>query len=331
VGESLYVAADGTPITFGDFAEAMERPRRFLGFIAIDGNGMGNLVQQMGGFLELRAFSEAVTTIYGNARESVGDWLAPLLTADRSPESCHLSLLSGGDEITLVLPAAAAPVVTLRLLRAIEQGFSQATLPGGLLHEAFQANPEVLAGLSKAGAGAGVILAQPTYPVRLLRGYADELLKAAKATCVEGSLRSAVAWHFLTDSSPLPTGLAHGEPGYSVSLDDFEGLLEEVRQANELGVPRSALQRLLAQHRDEEIVLRSTRDRKAALSLLDANFFRYQLARNAKLADWWQVIGPQNAASDPVHEWLERSHGRKLEQVVDLLSLENPSRGEATP
>ncbi len=324
----------GTPRspTFSDLAESSPRRRRYLGFVAVDGNGMGSVLQGVRDLVQLRAFSEVTSHIYSAARAGVeavlaGGFLDPLW----DPADAYLSLLSGGDEITVVLPAAAAPLTALTLLRSVESGFDAAAVRGGLLHDAFEHDAPLLAKLAHAGAAAGLVIAQPSYPVRLLRRYADTLQKQAKAACAARGSRSGVAWSLLTDSSPLPEGTTGAtEPG-DLDLDSFEQLWREAREARDSALPRAALQRLVNQYRDEDDSLRSLpagAARREALDRLAANFFRYQLARNSALAAWWEAVAPAGAAlgrpaaEDPVAAWFGAGGGRKLAQLVDLLSIE---------
>lgn len=325
------------PITFGELAERVPRRRQYLGYVAIDGNSMGATVQSIGDFLELRAFSEAVTEIYRHAHEKARAILASYLEDTKDPEECYLSLLSGGDEITLVLPAAAAPEVALEVLKTIQDGFDRATSDGGLLHAAFRDSPEILGRLRKAGAAAGVITAHANYPVRLLRRYANDLQKEAKRHCAALERRSGLAWLLLTDSSPLTEGVEEVAKSADLDLDSFERLLAEARAVRDEDLPSSALQALLSYYRHEENALESLGgDRRPVLDLLGANFFRYQLARNKKLAAWWKAvqridpeIGAGAEGSDAVAHWFQRGGGRRLEQLVDLLSLDPFPTSEA--
>jgi hypothetical protein len=183
--------------------------------------------------------------------------------------------------------------------------------------------------LRGAGAAAGIVAAQAHYPVRLLRQYADGLQKKAKQAGAKSALRSTVAWTLLTDSSPLPEGPdAAGEEGDSVVADarlaSFETLLAEAAAAERAGVPGAALHRLVGQAREEDAGLRSLapgQGREEVLALLAANFFRYQLARNRELAAWWQEIAPADPP-DPVSAWFRASGVRRIERLVELLSLE---------
>ena len=318
--------------TFSDLAEASKRRRRYLGFVAVDGNGMGSVLQGVRDFLQLRAFSEATSHIYGEACAGVEAVLARgFLDPLWDPADAYHSLLSGGDEITVVLPAAAAPLTALELLRAVESGFEGASARGGLLHEAFQQDAQLLDKLAHAGAAAGLVIAKPSYPVRLLRRYADTLQKQAKTACAALDSRSGVAWSLLTDSSPLPEGAAGVAEPSELRLESFEQLWQEAAAARDSGLPRAALQRLVSQYRDEDDSLRSLPPgpaRRDALDRLAANFFRYQIARSRELAAWWDAVAPAGPAAgrpeegDQVAAWFLAGGGRKLAQLADLLSIE---------
>jgi Cas10/Cmr2, second palm domain len=327
---------DGEPITFAALAESVRRSRQYLGFIALDGNAMGSIVQGMRSFLQLRAFSEATTHIYRSALTQAQETLRQSLRDDWDARHGALSLLSGGDEITLVMAAAPAPEVALRILKSVEEGFDELTRPGALLGDAFADDPGLLRRLRQAGSAAGVITAHANYPVRLMRRYANELQKEAKRACAERGLRSGIAWRLLTDSSPL-TRKIESQDRDDMTLDAFEDLLAAARAAREVALPASALHGLVSQYRTEARALRvlAGRERQEALAAVAANFFRYQLIRNDQLHAWWRKIRPgagpgkveeKTSAAEPpadaVARWFAAGGGRRLEALVELLSLD---------
>lgn len=333
---------DGETLTFEDLAKASRATRKYLAFFAADGNGMGRLAQGLTSFLELRAFSEATSHVYETARDKAEEILAESdLEEGWQPKHAKLSLLSGGDEITLVLPSAPAPRVAVAVLQEIERGFDRITEPGALLAEALGEDHPVLAELRQAGAGAGLLVAPETYPVRLLRHYAQGLQRQAKRRCAERAdegHRSGLAWTLLTDGSPLPKGL-EDEAEAAYSPKGFDRLLEETGKAEAAKVPGSLLHNLLAQKRREEKsleeVVKPGPERDRVVVHLVANFFRYQLARHESLRTWWQAIQDNGtpdseAQDDPILRWLAIDGGRRLEEVTDLLSLE-PFRTRSQP
>jgi hypothetical protein len=216
------------------------------------------------------------------------------------------------------------------VLDAIEHGFDRETRDGGLLYGAFKVDPKTLERLRNAGAAAGVIAAHANYPVRLLRRYANELQKNAKSTCPRPN-RSAVSWLLLTDSSPLTEKLEASPGDEDLSVAAFRRRLREVKLAVDHKVAASALQAILGYCRDEERSIRSLagNSREGVVDLLAANFFRYQLARNEKLGKWWRALvaddpelSRDDDALDPIGRWFHRGGRRRLEQIVDLLSLQ---------
>ncbi len=324
---------EGEPaLTFSELAEASNRGRRYLAFAAIDGNGMGAIVQSLGTFLELAAFSHATSEIFERARRSIRSVLGRgFLQPDWDTARASLSLLSGGDEVTFVLPSAPAPLAVLEALGEIEAGFNAACDSGGLLHAAFgSARKAVLDRLRRCGAAAGLVLAHPHYPVRLLRLYANELQKQAKRS----EARSSVAWRLLTDSSPLVDESAAAEqPPADLALDAFAGLLHETESAIRVNLPVSALRGVVDQVRyeDESLASLPATERERALPLLAANFFRYQLARSEPLRAWWTERSRSDGESRPpeeddVAQWFAAGGTRHLSQVLELLALEPDAR-----
>ena len=339
---------DGNPITFAGLAERIQQPRQYLGFLALDGNGLGRTSREIGSLVELCAFSQAVTAIYRRARRlgeqelkrfcdgenpeasevetSSGDGATAEGDAQEQSKSskAHLSLLTGGDEITLVLPAGAAPAVAHVVATAVEEGFELLTGSGGYLSRAFESNSKVLEDLRRSGSGVGLVLADSHFPVRFLRRYAGLLQKRAKEFCKAQGARSALSWELLTDGSPLTE-----EPGERKRTDDLtlEGLkqqLEDVVVARREGLGQSALHTVLRYRGTEELGLRSVAAaelREEVLAQLTANFFRYQLARNSQLAGWWQGTSKPDPSSRELVAWFRNGGGLKLDRLLDLMSL----------
>lgn len=331
---------EGKPPVFEDLAKSSRRGRGFLAYVALDGNSMGRLFRRARTLLQLRALSEVTSDVYGAARDRVkelltaGGFLDPEWSAESGMEP-YLSLLSGGDEITVVLPASAAPWVAGELLRSVERGFEAARGEGGLLASAFAGDAELLGLLGETGAAAGVVAARASFPVRLLRRYAGDLQQAAKSACAAGGHRSALAFHLLTDSTPLASDLpATGE----LSLDAFDRLLAEAAAAEAVGVPLSAWQQLLAEMRREDDGHRTLgpRARREATAACAANFLRYQVARLPALADWWREVAPHwpgdgEGGEGAALRWAEKAAAGRLQRFLDLLSLEPVPRTAPPP
>lgn len=315
--------ADSGFQTFAELAEAGRGARSYLGFVAIDGNNMGSLVQRVRDFLEFAALSEATTAIYQTAREEARAVSRSYLRHNLSADPV-VSLLSGGDEITLVLPAAAALPAACAALRAIERGFDQACAPGQLLAQAFHAHPELLADLRQAGAAAGVVLAPMKMPVRLTRHTAEALQKKqAKRICPTHS-RSALAWQVASDDT-APSSEPELFTEEELTVEATETLLREVAMAQRVGVPTSAFWVLLRQNRLEAASLRSLAQPREALALLAANFLRYQMARNRSLRGFWeQVSGKSEVRQEEVDRWFLCGGVRRLERMVELLAVVAP-------
>jgi hypothetical protein len=112
-----------------------------------------------------------------------------------------------------------------------------------------------------------------------------------------------------------------------MAVTAFASRLAEVAAAVEARLPRTALQRLLDEGRREEESIRSLErgpERDQVVAALLANFFRYQLARNPRLAAWWAAVRPadQPGAEDSVLSWLRDGGVSRLERLTELLSIE---------
>jgi hypothetical protein len=250
------------------------------------------------------------------------------LLAGRPPQEVSAGGFAGLDRFQVVTGIQGALVRAQIKMRAAKESSPRFRPEPARLHEAFQGDPRLLERLRSAGSAVGVVTAHGNYPVRLLRRYASELQKQAKAACAERGWRSAMAWRLLTDSSPLTRKL-DAAPAEDLSLDALESVLAAARAAREVALPSSTLQRLLGHYRSEERSLASLcgAARRQVLDLLAANFFRYQLARNDRLLTWWRRLNEPRetrveVGRDAVAEWFERGGGRRLESLVDLLYLE---------
>lgn len=57
------------------------------------------------------------------------------------------------------------------------------------------------------------------------------------------------------------------------------------------------------------------------LARLTANFFRYQLARNPELSHWRAASGWPDPASETLVELFEKDGIRRLERLLELMTL----------
>lgn len=316
-----YVRAEraGAAIRYDELAARSRSRRRYLAFLSLDGNGLGRYLQELTSLSQLAAFSEAVTGVFEaartRARETVG--LVPSsYGASLEAESDSVSLLSGGDEVVLILPSAAGWQALQAALATVEAEFS-ALGHDDDMRAAFRNADGRLAELAKAGSSAGLVISPATFPVRLLRRYADTLVKRAKGRLAADARSSACAL-LLTDASPLPSlnataGAADESIQVLASLAELDAFVREARAAQDCRVPTSAFQGIRRAELEEDCADPLGRERSLG------NFLRYQLVRHEDtLGAWWNEVQRDRGAC--IEAWFRRPH--RVRHLLDALTLE---------
>ncbi|HEX3532161.1 MAG TPA: hypothetical protein VH988_34305, partial [Thermoanaerobaculia bacterium] len=166
---------------------ALGAKARYLGFLYVDGNAMGNLFGRLATLPEIAFTSRAVSKVFENVEARTDEEVRPLLPKVAAQDRLFLSYLGGGDEAIWILPGALAVQVAGKLSGWIDEETRAAGVPG-------------------LTAGAGLVLCQSGYPVRYQYDLAKALLKSAKGMfhgAQPGTVRSSLDFELLTDSSPL--------------------------------------------------------------------------------------------------------------------------------
>jgi len=161
---------------------------RYLGFLYVDGNAMGNLFGRLDSLPQIAFVSRAVSAVFENVEARTAAEVERLVSRIVPEERLFLSYLGGGDEAIWILPGALAVQVAGKL-------------PGWIDEEA-----RAIEGLPKITAGAGLVLCQAGYPVRYQHSLAKALLKSAKGMfhgTKPDEVVSSLDFELLTDSSPL--------------------------------------------------------------------------------------------------------------------------------
>lgn len=291
--------------------------RQWLALLALDGNGMGDILTRLDSLTQVRAFSEATTAVMNRVRDRAVDALGG--------EAC-ISLLSGGDEIVLVVPAGGALQLAAKVIDEVEQGF-RALQDDADLRAIFVAPQGLLHRLAATTVGVGLVLAPPKVPVRHLYRHAMALQRGAKEQCyyAQPSERcSGIDFACLVDGGALPQGPVDRRrdllavPGQQpvqrstrpFSLVRYRELLEAARRLS--GVPRSQVQML--------------RDRCEAGIQVAVNHLCYQVARSQQgrgtWAEWLQDSEINPRSRPEIVEWLfPRIDGRRGALFLDLAEL----------
>ncbi len=282
--------------TFEQIACAGRSEARYLALLSLDGNAMGRRLEGVSDLEDLQRFAEGMRDVF----EGLQGGLQQRLGADR-----FLSLLSGGDEIVLILPADRA-LDTAQWLIAEVESRSRDALHG-----------------QPITCGVGVVIAPFRYPIRHLHQGAEELLKrGAKARFYRerGSCGSTVDFAVLTDGSPPPDGIlaARSEDlvfGDSVdgafhltarpySAAEFQLFLTRLRTARRAGVATAQLYQLREQAAFGPSVFRA--------------FFRYQAERLPVLKQW---IGKETADAFLSSQAADGGRSTWLPDAVEVLDF----------
>ncbi|MBL8898470.1 MAG: hypothetical protein JNM84_12615, partial [Planctomycetes bacterium] len=265
---------------FGSIAKQSGGRRRDLGFLYADGNSMGKLLTALPNLLSSKIFSRTTQEIFQRAVTAALDKGA----LEFQGRMACVSLLSGGDEVILILPADRVLPLAVELDRAVQAGFEKLAgdpeFQGALGSECLRKRVESIS------LGIGCVIAPPKFPVRDLRDYAARLQKVAKGRfygeplececrAVEGRRRTYIDYEILRSSSAWNEDPAEARKSKRkrrltakpFRIDELDALVGDVKAIRKYGIPRSqlyALREMVDQDPQEAIF-----------------FLRYQCARHS--------------------------------------------------
>jgi hypothetical protein len=312
-GQSYILGTDFQTIANCGFGAA----RDGLCLLALDGNGMGELLEQLTTLAQVRAFSEATATVMQQARDRA--------VASVEEQAC-ISLLSGGDEIVLVMPGGGAFEVADRILSDVAAGFA-AMRQDSVLVDVFRNNPAVLERLAATTVGIGMVIAPPKLPVRQLHAYAMALQKSAKRSCYYGrsiaERRSGIDFACLNDGSALPLGVRSIEQG--VIRTGRSRLLRTSRpfDARSFGQALAASQGLARLAKSQVQALRERCEDGAAVA---TSHVCYQIARDRRdrlgWVQWFEHCGVDSGKREAIAQWLFPQAGEHRSALfLDLVEM----------
>ncbi len=201
----------------------------YVGFIALDGNHIGDLLGETDKIEGYRRFSEGLWELtkrqtfealkrYGKPRDGITPFEIVLI---------------GGDDVLLITAADIAIEVAL----AIAEGFE--TQSQALLAEAQLSDKR-----EKLTMAAGVVLAHTDFPIPAMYALAEALQKSAKRLCAEqkyqtGAIDFQVVSSGDADLDTLREAIPHHRP---YTLEKLKTLLKHIRQLKQADFPMSQLQ-----------------------------------------------------------------------------------------
>lgn len=268
-------AARSQPRTFMELFEGEDGASKRMAVLYGDGNNMGAALTKL---TSLESFQEFSLAVSNWIKSSLQEALAKNNATDAS-----FSLVSGGDDILLILPASKARATLESLVEVLNETrprFSELSLQGLI---------------DKIGFSFGLVIAPPTYPIRFFLDYAQELLANAKKRAYEDHQKASFAIDYITirGGSPLSRDIRSLRATHCVNRDAGLSLTGKPYTWSEY---IEQVQRLIENIKSSGIKEIQVR---AALKFLETQGFRearssirYQWSRVAE----WRVLLPD---SDP--------------------------------
>jgi len=213
-----------------DAIGSIASPPNYVGFIALDGNHVGSLLDKPQTIDQYRQFSDGLHDLTKDQTYA----------ALQSYGSLHKGIapfeivLIGGDDVLLITAADIAIEVALAIAEGFESGSSARVLgPAGLTSACEK--------LTMAG---GVVLAHAEFPIPAMYALAESLQKSAKKLCAAqeyqtGAIDFQVVSGSDTDLDEMRRLIPHRRP---YTLDEMKQLLKYIRDFKAEGFPASQLQ-----------------------------------------------------------------------------------------
>jgi len=212
-----------------DAIGSLASPPGYVGFIALDGNHVGDLLTELPTIEEYRKFSEGLWKL---VREQTFKSLEKHC-ASRDGIAPFEIVLIGGDDVLLITSADVAMEVALDIVQGFEEASQQLLQEVGLFGKR--------AKLTMAG---GVVLAHADFPIPAMHALAEALQKSAKRLCAEqkyqtGAIDFQMVTSSDTDLDAMRQGVPHRRP---YTLADLRALLTHIRNLKAADMPMSQLQ-----------------------------------------------------------------------------------------
>jgi hypothetical protein len=206
-----------------DSIGAVSSPPNYVGFIALDGNHISDLLSKPATVEEYRLFSEELWDLTKHQTFSALEHFG----RPRGGVTPFEIVLVGGDDVLLITAADVAIEIAL----AIADGFEK-NAQGKVLKKA---------GLTMAS---GVVLAHADLPIPAMHTLAEDLQKSAKRYCATqgyktGALDFLVVSGSDVDLEEMRRSIPHRRP---YTLEDMQRLLKYIRDFKAANFPTGQLQ-----------------------------------------------------------------------------------------
>lgn len=287
-----------------DHIGSVASPPGYVGFIALDGNHIGNLLDKPDTVEQYRRFSEGLWTLareqtfkalkrYGKPRDGIAPFEIVLI---------------GGDDVLLITAADIAVEIALAIAEGFEDQSRALLTETGLTQER-----------EKLTLAAGVVLAHADFPIPAMHSLAEALQKSAKKLCAEQKYQtSAIDFQVIsssdTDLETLREAIPHHRP---YTPGELRSLVAHIRQLKADDLPMSQLQAMYQAMFEGEVNAQlaciatlgylGRKNDKTAYDHLKAFFKEFGVQFDGQLPPWDEALG--------------KKQGRKVSALTDLVEL----------
>jgi len=287
-----------------DAIGSVATPPGYVGFIALDGNHIGDLLDKPATPKVYKAFSEGLWNLtkdqtfaalkkYGWPRDGITPFEIVLI---------------GGDDVLLITVADIALDVALAIAEGFEyNSVAQVLAPAGLSDEREK--------LTMAG---GVVLAHANFPIPAMYALAEALQKSAKKlSAVQKYQTGAIDFQVVSgsdmDLDAMRQGVPHRRP---YALADMRKLLDHIYQIKIADIPTSQLQAMYQALFEGEI-----NAQLASIATLGYLGRSGDRTRYERLRDFFKDFGVQLEGQLPPWDANKRSALTDLVELYPFISM----------
>lgn len=287
-----------------DAIGAVSSPPGYVGFIALDGNHIGDLLDKLPSVEAYRKFSDGLWSLtkeqtfaalkqYGRPRDGIAPFEIVLI---------------GGDDVLLITAGDMAVDIALAITRGFEQQSSELLAQVGLSDRRKK--------LTMAG---GVVLAHADFPIPAMHTLAEALQKSAKRLCAEQKYQSgAIDFQVVsgsdTDLDTLREAIPHHRP---YTLEKLQRLVYHIRQLKGADLPTSQLQAMY-----QSLFEGKVNAQLASIATLGYLGRSTDKTRYNRLKAFFTDFGVKfDGQLPPWDDELEEKRGRPASALTDLVEL----------
>jgi len=287
-----------------DTIGSVASPPGYVGFIALDGNHIGDLLGKLDTVDSYRAFSAGLWNLtkeqtfaalksYGQPRNGITPFEIVLI---------------GGDDVLLITVADIALEVALAIAEGFEKDSAAQVLEPARLSSERKC-------LTMAG---GVVLAHADFPIPAMYRLAEALQKSAKRFCAEqkyqtGAIDFQVVTGSDTDLEAMRQGVPHRRP---YTLKDLSNLLHHIRQLKAADMPTSQLQAMY-----QALFEGRVNAQLASIATLGYLGRSPDKTRYKRLKEFFAEFGVQFNGNLPPWDATPQRQGREASALTDLVEL----------